>query len=84
MAVRVNGGAPQAVVPGAAGKFVLDLSALDPGDATVQLVVTDTSGNTASASTTATIAADGALLADHPGREPSTVDRHRGHHRASI
>ena len=57
-AVTVNGGAPQPVSPDASGQFTLDLSALAPGDATVEIVVTDGAGNTATASATATIAPD--------------------------
>ena len=56
MAVLVNGGAPQVVVPGFSGQFALDLSALDPGNVNVQVIVTDSSGNTANASTVAAIA----------------------------
>jgi hypothetical protein len=56
VAVLVNGGAPQVVVPGFSGQFSLDLSALGTGDANVQIIVTDTSGNTANASTVAAIA----------------------------
>ena len=59
VAVRVNAGPLQTVLPGAGGQFTLDLSTLPAGSASVTVVVTDGAGNEATATTPITLDPDG-------------------------